>query len=241
MSRCLLITPRVLSAVGVSGAVELGLLVTVGAQISRIAALGTATGDPAAAAPAVESALLVLGSAVALVAWTCWCRTLVETLLALASDPAGCSGNGAARTDGIGRHRRSTAVLLVLGLSAVGVTAPAAATGGDGPHRPRLDGLQLPDLPAAPMQAAHWPTGTAACRPRPVVVAPGDSLWTIAAEQLASTATHGTVPTPRAIDRSWPRWHVVNRNVIGPDPDLLQPGQRLQRPLPDTCPRETVQ
>jgi nucleoid-associated protein YgaU len=234
----------VLIAVGVTCAAELGLLVTVGAQIGRIAALSTANGHPAAAAAAVESALVVLASAVALVAWTCWCRTLIETLLALASDPAG-SGDGAASRHGTSRHgtsrhRRSTAVLLVLGLSTVGVTAPAAATGWDGPHRPRLDGLQLPDLPAAAMRAAHWPAGTAACNPRPVVVAAGDSLWAIAAQRLASSATQGSVPTLRAIDRSWPRWHAANRDVIGPDPDLLHPGQRLQHPVTDTCPRRTV-
>lgn len=76
------------------------------------------------------------------------------------------------------------------------------------------------------------------CRPTSVVVAPGDSLWTIAAEQLAAGEPD---PTVRAIDRTWPQWHAHNRDVIGPDPDLLLPGQRLEHPLPDTCLRRTVQ
>jgi nucleoid-associated protein YgaU len=29
---------------------------------------------------------------------------------------------------------------------------------------------------------------------------------------------------------AWPRWYAVNADVIGQDPDLIHPGQRLRIP-----------
>jgi resuscitation-promoting factor RpfA len=57
-----------------------------------------------------------------------------------------------------------------------------------------------------------------------VVVRPGDSLWAIAARHL------GPDPPDAAVAASWPRWYQRNRAVVGPDPDLLRPGQRLVAP-----------
>ena len=57
-----------------------------------------------------------------------------------------------------------------------------------------------------------------------VVVRRGDSLWDIAARQLGPGASAADVAV------EWPRWHDANRDVIGPDPDLLIPGQRLVPP-----------
>jgi hypothetical protein len=57
-----------------------------------------------------------------------------------------------------------------------------------------------------------------------VVVRPGDSLWAIAARHL------GPSPPDAAIAVSWPRWYQRNRTVVGADPDLLRPGQRLVAP-----------
>jgi nucleoid-associated protein YgaU len=33
---------------------------------------------------------------------------------------------------------------------------------------------------------------------------------------------------------SWPRWHAANRSTIGPDPDLILPGQLLRPPSPES-------
>ncbi|MBV9290883.1 MAG: LysM peptidoglycan-binding domain-containing protein [Frankiales bacterium] len=60
-----------------------------------------------------------------------------------------------------------------------------------------------------------------------VVVRPGDSLWTIAARRLGRRAT------PTAVAASWPRWWATNRSVIGANPDLIHPGQRLTPPHHD--------
>lgn len=57
-----------------------------------------------------------------------------------------------------------------------------------------------------------------------VVVAPGDTLWALAADTLATGATDAEIAT------SWRAWYELNRAVIGADPDLLHPGQLLQAP-----------
>ena len=59
---------------------------------------------------------------------------------------------------------------------------------------------------------------------RVVTVAAGDTLWDIAAVQL------GPVATSADIAAEWPRWFVANRQVIGDDPDLIYPGERLAPP-----------
>jgi nucleoid-associated protein YgaU len=59
-----------------------------------------------------------------------------------------------------------------------------------------------------------------------VTVAPGDSLWLIAARRLGADASQGEVAA------AWPRWYAANRDVIGPDPNLIHPGQRLRTPTP---------
>ena len=59
---------------------------------------------------------------------------------------------------------------------------------------------------------------------RVVVVRPGDSLWVIAERELPPGAPDSLVAA---------RWHALyaaNREVIGPDPDVLWPGQRLVLP-----------
>ena len=54
-------------------------------------------------------------------------------------------------------------------------------------------------------------------------VMPGDTLWGIAGEVLATTDM-------RRIARYWPLIHRENRDVIGADPNLLRPGQVLTLP-----------
>lgn len=57
-----------------------------------------------------------------------------------------------------------------------------------------------------------------------IVVRPGDSLWAIAARHLGPQATDVQ------ISEAWPHWHAANRDLIGDNPDLLQPGQALRPP-----------
>jgi hypothetical protein len=65
----------------------------------------------------------------------------------------------------------------------------------------------------------------------PVIVRPGDSLWSIASRRLGPGAADVLVA------QEWPRWWAANREVIGDDPDLINPGQRLTPP-PATTTKE---
>ncbi len=80
-----------------------------------------------------------------------------------------------------------------------------------------VDGLRLPDRPLVADAS-----GVA-----PVVVRGGDTVWAIAKAHLGPGA--GIRATARASDR----WYQANREVIGPDPDLIHPGQRLNPPSED--------
>ncbi|MGD8150143.1 LysM peptidoglycan-binding domain-containing protein [Ornithinimicrobium sp. Y1694] len=57
-----------------------------------------------------------------------------------------------------------------------------------------------------------------------VVVLAGDSLWAIAARQLGPDASSADIA------EHWPRWYAANQDIIGPDPDLILPGQVLTAP-----------
>jgi hypothetical protein len=113
-------------------------------------------------------------------------------------------------------------VLAACGVALTGglVAGPTYATPGR-PHEDRvadpvlLAGLPLPDRATAP------PTTTPTARPT-VVVAPGDTLWAIAARRLGPDAS------ATEIDASWRRLYDLNRAVIGSDPDLIRPAQRLE-------------
>ena len=102
--------------------------------------------------------------------------------------------------------------------------APAAqATPAD------LDGLPLPDrAPAAAMSGPDLvgpSTLTPAAPPDPtVVVQAGDCLWDLARRHAPSATSDLEVA------RLTSAWHAANRAVIGPDPDVLHPGQVLTVP-----------
>lgn len=59
---------------------------------------------------------------------------------------------------------------------------------------------------------------------RSVLVRRGDSLWEIAARDLGAEASTAEIAA------EWPRWYQANRALIGSDPNLITPGQELQRP-----------
>jgi nucleoid-associated protein YgaU len=102
-----------------------------------------------------------------------------------------------------------TAAVLALGATVGGV----ASAGSPHPGPPALPSLGWG------AQARH---STAA---RDVVVRPGDCLWAITARELRD-------PTAARVSDRWPGWWRTNRRVIGPDPNVIHPGQRLRRPDP---------
>jgi resuscitation-promoting factor RpfA len=107
----------------------------------------------------------------------------------------------------------------------VSAAAGPAAAHSRTPHRHRAH-VGLVSGGIAITRAASEGTGAVEA------VRPGDSLWAIAARHLPPDAS------PLQITRSWHRWWAANLGVIGADPDLIYPGQRLRPPAtPDRRPR----
>jgi hypothetical protein len=108
--------------------------------------------------------------------------------------------------------------------AAVPVSSPAPAPSPPLPGVPDPGWTPRPPLvqPAPLVAPANRAPGDAAAPS--VVVRNGDSLWAIAAARL------GPLATDVEVAQEWPRWYAANRATIGPDPDLLQPGQMLRAP-----------
>lgn len=107
-------------------------------------------------------------------------------------------------------------------------TGTSSATA-PGPTAGLETGSPTVPTPGSGSGAAAVPGATSGTRPvigrgADVVVRSGDTLWTLAAEQL------GPLATDLEIAEQWPRWFQLNRAVIGDDPSLLLPGQILRAP-----------
>jgi LysM repeat protein len=97
-----------------------------------------------------------------------------------------------------------------------GPTRDVTGAGPPGPARPPVSHVTV----VAPEPTPRHSTPTVGA----VVVQPGDSLWRIAARHLPAGYSEADVA------RAWPRWYAANRATIGPDPNVIQPGQVLLRP-----------
>ncbi|MEV6413045.1 LysM peptidoglycan-binding domain-containing protein [Kribbella sp. NPDC051718] len=107
--------------------------------------------------------------------------------------------------------------------------ATTGRTGGAVVGRGGVSGgeIAVPDRPTsgAPTRYTHLQSGRLA-RAASHVVKAGDSLWSIAAAELGPDATTD------AIAARWPQWYEANRHQIGPNPNLIHPGQVLTPPPP---------
>ena len=173
-------------------------------------------------------ALLAVGAAVLLAGCTAW-AWLVTTAVVLEA----ITGRTRVRR-GCPRALRGW-VLLACGVALAAGAAPATAAGGhDGPvaaaqrpgveDRAMLAGLPMPDLATGPPQRTGRPPLLAPHAPREVTVAPGDTLWELAARDLSPDAS------PADVDEHWRLLWQVNRAELGPDPDVIQPGTSLRLP-----------
>lgn len=126
-------------------------------------------------------------------------------------------------------------VLLGCGVAlAGGITAPGHAVGeassGGVAGAAMLAGLPMPDratdwaAPATAPEPASSAVEAPVRPPGPHTIAPGETLWGIAAASLDPDAP------PEAVEARWREIHRVNRAVIGDDPDLIHPGDRLVLP-----------
>jgi lysylphosphatidylglycerol synthetase-like protein (DUF2156 family) len=214
---------------------------TAGIAVAVAALLGCAPAPTAAAqtlraalAGAVVSGADLTGPVVALLSLVAWC---LAAWLAVTAALAGCSrvpGATGRITGAVLRRvapatvRRAVEIALGLTIATGAACAPASASSsapGSGavlqqaPHDEAPAAAALVTAPSLDWPGAPAPPGAGA-----VVVAPGDTLWHLAEHALGDGAT------PAQVALAWPAWWSANRHVIGEDPDLLRPGQRLAAP-----------
>jgi hypothetical protein len=164
-------------------------------------------------------------------AWLTWLCAVVATLCALwgwvvTTVVVLGALRGRAPARGVPAWAR-TVVLGACGVAAIGSGAPALAAEHHQHEPPSvLEGLPLPDraegaerrsvteLVAVTFAEHSERFGRPATSDR-YQVRRGDSLWSIAKDQLGDPAL-------------WPQLYALNRDVVGPDPDLIQPGQLLR-------------
>lgn len=243
-----------------------GALAATSGGLSSWWAAGAAHQSWAAAQPLAVAAphhlvLAVLAAAASLLA----AGATLAVVAAMLSGLPGAAGRVAAgaldRTTPIAVRAMTTA-LLGVGAGAVLAGAPAAPAAQHGPRTsqpiswhelgncpaltPASNAAVLGDEPARSSAPADGATPTPSpprgvpqhldpdFRPRPapaaVVVRPGDTLWGIAASGLGPDADDAAVAS------EWPRWYAANRHVVGDDPDLIHPGDRLRPPGSDSGP-----
>jgi nucleoid-associated protein YgaU len=212
------------------------------------------------AGPAEPGAVVALAAAIAAWVVLSWLTVATSAALATAAMAGvGSRAHTMALALAPGAARRIVSAGLGLAIVGAPVAAALPADAGvasvltaadrsDHPARqPDLPATPVPDRPAATVPAGWTPdrpvpthrrsaheeaasrlvTGPARAERRvadEVVVRRGDSLWDIAARHLGPDASAAEVAA------EWPRWHHANRDVIGADPDLLIPGQRLVPP-----------
>lgn len=173
-----------------------------------------------------------LVGALGLTAWALAAWLLVTAAATAGGHLPGRTGRAAA-----GLSRRIAPATLRRAIEvALGLTVTTAVLGA-GPAAASTPSLDWGAQVEAPVPALDWGSAAApatavvpepAPKPTTVVVAPGDSLWTLAERDLAQRST--AAPSDAAIAAAWPAWWAANRDAIGHDPHLLHPGTSLTPP-----------
>jgi nucleoid-associated protein YgaU len=228
--------------------VEMSLrrLITTSAAMAAIAVLLSAlTPDVPAMTESLTSAQRtvdsqgadeLISSAAGLLAWVVWLWGALGLALTGASALPGMAGAAARLAlHGVLPAGARRAAALTLGLG-IGVAAPVVGVGLMVVATPASAAApatsDVPDWPAQVLTDAgavpDWPAGSPDTGTH--IVVRGDCLWDIAATRLLDQ--HGHLPTSSEIATAVRAWWTANADVIGPDPDLLLPGQVLRTPDP---------
>jgi hypothetical protein len=189
------------------------------ARAARVVASGDLRGRP-------FEELLVWCCSAAAVAAACWLWA-VTSLVALEA----ARGHTSPSRRGVPASVRRV-VLAACGVALAGsASSPALATPGQvhqdraGPATVSLvSGLPLPDRATGAAPRARAAVTPAPSHGGTVVVQRGDTLWSLAQQDLPPGAT------PAAVGRRWQQIYEENRVVIGVDPDVIHPGQQLRLP-----------
>lgn len=210
---------RRLAVWGVASAVLGGLVRVLGPAVPRLVT--------SLSSPVVDFEPLLVDACQA-VLLGCGSWLWAATTLVLHDAARGTLRSRAAVPDGLRRL-----VLGLCGLTLAGAVATPAAAAPPLPADPGLrdpgsaalvHGLPLPDRASAVGHVAHLLRRQGPSGPTEVRVRPGDTLWDLAAALLPPGAGDA------AVDAAWRRLYHANRGVVGDDPDLIRPGQRLALP-----------
>jgi nucleoid-associated protein YgaU len=194
-------------------------LVLLGVTLATAAALRLLVPGLVVPDPGFEG-LLVAGCAAVAAACALWgwlgtVAVVVEALRCRADTPP-------RPTPGVPAAVRR-AVLAACGVALCATAGPALAapgvTGAAGTDTQQGLPALVAGLPL-PTRAMDLPATTRTT----VVVRPGDSLWAIAAARLPAAASDAE------IEAGWRELYAGNRAVVGDDPSLIHPGQRLTLP-----------
>ena len=223
------------------GATALGAATVLGRQAV------TAWASPVGPDPGTAVLAAVLALATGLLLWVAGVLLVAAWRVRPAAGPARVPPTASTSV------RVATTVLVLLATGAGGTGAVAATVcttaptaqddrpgavepSPDGPVPPRHDPVDVPlpgwtPVPATPQAHPRGQVDLVGGRgvaqgdlPDHVVVRRGDTLWDLAARHLGPGATSADVA------EEWPRWYAANLATIGPDPDLLLPGQELTVP-----------
>jgi hypothetical protein len=225
--------PRLLATATVMGAIAVVLATLTAPVPAMTSSLAAAQRTADTQGPDV-----LIVSAAGLLAWAVWAWGVLGLALTAASALPGLAGSAARLLVHValpGGARRAAALLLGLGLGVAAPLAGALVPGLAPPASAATSADQtVPDWPLPPPPARSapvpdWPTGPESSAPERVVVR-GDCLWHIAADALLGDL--GRLPTDGEVATAVPAWWSANVDVIGPDPDLLVPGQVLRPPGP---------
>jgi hypothetical protein len=167
--------------------------------------------------------------------WLAWalagylCVAVAATSLSRLTVGVGLAGQWLARL-APARLRAAVDAAITLGVAASIVgTAATGAVAAPRPHVVAMrtvagSALDWPGLAATTAPTPPSPHRAAPPHPDAVVVQPGDTLWSIAARHLGPHASGTQITT------AWHAWYAANRAVIGTNPSLIKPGQRLVAP-----------
>ena len=165
-------------------------------------------------------------------------------LVSLSSAPA-LAAEGTSGEDDLGWRPTSSAPA-----SPSPTSSPQADQSSSGPAA-EPDGTHSPTESTAPLQAPsggsaastspntsenHSSTASDAPAPsqRTYTVLPGESLWSVTTRLLPAGSS------PSEIAQAWPALYHANKDVIGPNPSLIRPGEELSVPTPLTAPSTTT-
>jgi len=171
--------------------------------------------------------------------WTWGALGLCLTAATALPGAAGALARGLLRVVVPAAGRRAAALALGAGIGLNGTVAVGTVLAGPALAAVPVSTPGVPDWPAAgpgtpstplaPSAPAvpDWPASPGSTSPPAHVVVRGDCLWRVAAAGLGAGGAH---PSDAEVARAVGAWWTANRAVIGPDPDLLLPGQVLQAP-----------